>query len=145
MLAGIIPNPHRHIQLFIIFTTAAPKDETRVGVPCAKRYVNINVIFSMAREEKAVGREMFYMLCLRLSFPAQQRRLEGRRSLHFSFRPNLKAGPCSENSPIQASGLPFSLMVAKSHPGGSSPELVQTPNWRWDGRHPLWACFFSLI
>lgn len=37
----------------------------RVGVPCAKRYVDINVIFSMTREEKAVGREMFYTLCLR--------------------------------------------------------------------------------
>lgn len=65
MLAGIIPKPHCHIQLFIIFTTAVPKDEMRVGVPYAKRYANINVIFSMTREEKAVGREMFYMLRLR--------------------------------------------------------------------------------
>jgi len=65
MLAGIVPKPHRHVRLFIIFTTAEPKDEMRVGVPCAKRYANINVIFSMAREEKAVGREMFYTLCLR--------------------------------------------------------------------------------
>lgn len=44
MLAGTIPKPHRHIQLFIIFTAAAPKDEMRVGVPCAKRCANINVI-----------------------------------------------------------------------------------------------------
>lgn len=44
MLAGTIPKPHRHIQLFIIFTAAAPKDEMRVGVPCAKRRANINVI-----------------------------------------------------------------------------------------------------
>lgn len=28
--------------------------------------VNINVIFSLTREEKAVGREVFYALCLRV-------------------------------------------------------------------------------
>lgn len=127
MLAGIIPNPHRRIQLFIIFTTAAPKDEMRVGVPCAKRCANINVIFSMTREEKAVGREMFYTLCLRLflsQLSKDDRRAEGLSIFPF---PKLKAGPYSENSLIQASGPPLSLMGVKSHPGGSSPRLVQTP------------------
>lgn len=59
MSAGAIPEPHRRTRLFIIFTTAVPKDEMRVGVPCAKHYMDKNVIFSMTREEKAVGREMF--------------------------------------------------------------------------------------
>lgn len=66
MLAGIVPKPHQHVQLFIFLTAAAPKDEMRVGVPGAKRYANINVIFPMTREEKAVGREMFYTLGLGL-------------------------------------------------------------------------------
>lgn len=37
-----------------------------VGVPGAQRCANINVIFPMTREEKAVGREMLYTLGLRL-------------------------------------------------------------------------------
>lgn len=58
-------SPH-HVLLFIFVTTVAPRDKTKVRVPRAKHYTNINVVLSMAREKKAVGREMFYTLCLRL-------------------------------------------------------------------------------
>lgn len=145
MLAGIIPKPHHHIQLFIIFTTAAPKDEMRVGVPCAKRYVDINVIFSMTREEKAVGREMFYTLCLRF-FLSQLSKDDWRAEGLYIFPQTWsKSRAYNENSPIKASGLPFSLARAKTHPGGSSPELVQTLNLRWNEPHPLWTCSSPLI
>lgn len=67
----------------------------------------------MTREEKAVGREVFYTLCLRF-FLSQlskgDRRAEG---LSIFLRPKLKAGPYNVNGSIQASGLPLSLLRAK--------------------------------
>lgn len=101
---------------------------------------------SQWQERKRLWEGKCFIHCVWDSFfPSSARMIGGQKVSTFFLRPDLKAGLYNENSPIKASGLPFSLAKAKTHPGGSSPELVQTPNLRWNEPHPLWTRFSPLI
>lgn len=77
-----------------------------MGVPCAECCVNINVIFSLTREEKAVGREVFYALCVRV-FLSQLSKDNQRPGLYIFLRPNLKVRSTMRTAPSEQLDSPF--------------------------------------